>query len=150
MPGQPLQGIKVVDLTVVWAGPYATALLADLGAEVYRVESIQRFDSNTRGHVPDFERTRQHSPGVNPDALPYDVSPNHNTTSRGKYGVTMDLSRPDGREILLRLIEKADVFVENNARDVVEKLDIGYEVMKARNPKLVYCSLAAFGTYGPL
>lgn len=145
----PLEGIRVIDLTIVWAGPFATALLADMGAEVYRIESTQRFDANTRAHVPDFERTKRHSGGVHPDARPYDVSPNSNTTGRSKYGVTMDLTRPEGREVLLRLVERCDVFVENNARDVIEKLDIGYEALSARNPRLVYCSLAAFGCSGP-
>jgi len=145
----PLEGIRVVDFTIVWAGPFASAMLADMGAEVYRVESIQRFDSNSRAHVPDFELTKRHSPGVAPDARPYDVSPNANTTGRGKYGVTMDLTRPEGKEILLRLVEKCDVFVENNSRDVIEKLGITYEELSARNPRLVYCSLAAFGCTGP-
>jgi crotonobetainyl-CoA:carnitine CoA-transferase CaiB-like acyl-CoA transferase len=145
----PLEGIRVIDLTIVWAGPFATAMLGDLGAEVFRVESVQRFDTNTRAHVPDFERTKRHSGGVHPDARPYDVSPNSNTTGRSKYGVTMDLTRPEGREVLLRLVEKCDVFVENNARDVISKLGIGYEELSKRNPRLVYCSLAAFGTTGP-
>jgi crotonobetainyl-CoA:carnitine CoA-transferase CaiB-like acyl-CoA transferase len=155
MPRLPLEGIRVIDLTIVWAGPFAAANLADMGAEVYRVESGQRFDGNTRAHVPDFERTKRHSggrpgyAGVHPDARPYDVSPNANTTGRNKYHCTIDLTRPEGKEILLRLVEKCDVFVENNARDTIAKLGITYEVLAARNPRLIYCSLAAFGTTGP-
>lgn len=149
MPRLPLEGLRVVDLTIVWAGPFATALLGDMGAEVIRVESVQRFDSNSRGHVPDLERTKRHSPGVHPEARPYDVSPNFNNTGRSKYAMTADLTRPEGREVLLRLIAKADVFIENNSRDVIEKLDIGYEVLSSVNPQLVYCSLAAFGCSGP-
>jgi crotonobetainyl-CoA:carnitine CoA-transferase CaiB-like acyl-CoA transferase len=145
----PLEGIRVVDFTIVWAGPFATANLADMGAEVYRIESAQHFDSNTRAHVPDFERTKRHSGGVSPDARPYDVSPNSNTTGRNKYHCTIDLTRLEGKEILLRLVEKCDVFVENNARDTIEKFGITYDVLAARNPRLIYCSLAAFGTTGP-
>ncbi|MGE3984220.1 MAG: CaiB/BaiF CoA transferase family protein [Dehalococcoidia bacterium] len=149
MPKLPLEGLRVIDLTIVWAGPFASACLADMGAEVYRVESSQRFDNNNRGHVPDFERTKRHSGGVHPDARPYDVSPNANTTGRNKYHCTIDLTRPEGKEVLLRLVEKCDVFVENNARETIDKLGLTYDVLAARNPRLVYCSLAAFGCTGP-
>jgi len=149
MPRLPFEGLRVVDLTIVWAGPFATAFLADMGAEVIRVESTQRFDSNSRGHVPDFERTKRHSGGVDPAARPYDVSPNFNTTGRNKLAMTVDLTRPEGKEVFLRLIAKSDVFVENNSRDVIDKLGIGYDVLSAANPRLIYCSLAAFGNTGP-
>lgn len=149
MPPLPLEGIKVVDLTVVWSGPFTVYTLGDLGAEVFKVESIQRWDILVRDRYIDVEKIRAHSPDVHPDAGMWDVGRNWGAMRRNHRSVTMDLTRPEGREVFLRLIEKCDVFVENNAVDVVSNLGITWEDVSARNPRLIMLSMPAFGNTGP-
>jgi crotonobetainyl-CoA:carnitine CoA-transferase CaiB-like acyl-CoA transferase len=149
MPPLPLEGIKVVDLTVVWSGPFAVYTLGDLGAEIFKVESVQRWDILVRDRYIDPAKIRAHSPDVHPDAGMWDVGRNWGAMRRNHHSVTMDLTRPEGREVFLRLIEKCDVFVENNAVDVVSNLGITWEEVSARNPRLIMLSMPAFGNTGP-
>jgi len=145
----PLEGIRVIDMTVVWAGPFGGALLGDLGAEVIKIDTIQRHDMNSRGQNVTVEQLRANGGNPSPHAKPYNLSANFNSVGRNKLSVTMDLTRPEGREVFYRLAEKSDVFIENNAPDVVRKLGISYDILSQRNPRLVMASLPAFGTIGP-
>ena len=127
-----LEGIKVLDITSYIAGPYASLLLADLGAEVYKIE--------TPG-VGDPFRTW--------DKEPKNYSPSFCSLNRNKKSITLDMKTPEGQEVFLRLAKDADVIVENLRPGVVDRLGIGYEAIKAINPKIIYCSISAFGQDGP-
>jgi crotonobetainyl-CoA:carnitine CoA-transferase CaiB-like acyl-CoA transferase len=135
-------------MTVVWAGPFGAALLSDMGAEVIRVESAQRWDAIIR-MAGDANAMRAHGSEVPADAPPWEISSNWNTVGRNRKSVTMDLSRPEGREVFYRLVSKSDIFIENNAPDVVHHLEIDYERLRKHNPKLIMVSLSAFGATGP-
>src|SRR3954453_17171081 len=121
-PCGALDGIRVVDLTVALAGAFATMLLADLGAEVIKVESLQHYSPPSRGpRVPptgddpwSFSFRRDYADG-DPGDDPWNRISWFNSHARNKRDVTMDLTRPEGRELFLRLIEQSDGFVENNA-----------------------------------
>jgi crotonobetainyl-CoA:carnitine CoA-transferase CaiB-like acyl-CoA transferase len=145
----PLEGIRVIDMTVVWAGPFGGALLGDLGAEVIKIDSTQRLDMNSRGQNFTIEQLRENGGDPAPDAKPYNLSANFNSVGRNKLSVTLDLLRPEGREVFYRLAANSDVFIENNAPDVVHRLGISYDVLKQHNPGLIMASLPAFGTVGP-
>ena len=149
MPGLPLEGIRVIDMTVVWAGPFGGALLGDLGAEVIKIDSTQRTDPNSRGQNVTIAQLRENGGNPAPDAKAYNLSANFNSVGRNKLSVTMDLLRPEGREMFYRLATNSDVFIENNAPDVVHRLGISYDVLKQHNPGLIMASLPAFGTVGP-
>jgi crotonobetainyl-CoA:carnitine CoA-transferase CaiB-like acyl-CoA transferase len=129
-----LAGIRVIDLTRVLGGPYCTQMLGDHGAEVIKIEPPQ--GDETRGWGPPFEgETASYFIGVN----------------RSKRGAALDLSRPEGREVLFRLLETADVLVENFKPGTLEKWGIGYEaVLRERFPRLVHCRVSGFGADGPL
>ncbi len=128
----PLAGLLVLDVTWVLAGPYTTMILRDLGAEVIKVE---------RPPYGDVART----------TAPYiaDESVYFFSVNRGKRSICLDLQHPKGRELFLRLAEKADVVVENFTPGTMEKLGLGYEVLSQRNPRLVYCAVSGFGQTGP-
>ena len=145
----PLEGIRVIDLTVVWAGPFGSALLGDLGAEVIKVDSIQRWDVITRGQNATVEAIKAHGGNPRDDAQPYNLSANFNSMGRNKKSVTIDLTRPEGQEAFYRLAANSDVFIENNAPDVVRRFNITYEDLKKHNPALIMASLPAFGADGP-
>ncbi len=145
----PLEGVRIIDMTVVWSGPFAAYLLCDMGAEVIRVESLQRWDTLIRGMNLSIDRMRAHGATIPPEAGPWDVSRNWNTMARGKLSMTADLTRPEGREVFYRLAARSDVFIENNALGVVDKLGIDYETLKQHNPELIMLSMPAFGRTGP-
>lgn len=128
----PLAGAKVVDLTQVLAGPFCTMLLADLGAEVIKVEPIE--GDTTRATRPFFDDDANHYFGG------YFQSVNRNKSS-----IAVDLKQPAGREIVRRLTRDADVLVENFRVGVMERLDLGYEQLREINPRLVYACVRGFG-----
>lgn len=128
----PLDGIRVVDLSRVLAGPFCTALLADAGADVVKVESKTGEDSRHLGPFRDGE------------SLYFGI------LNRGKRSIALDLKDPDDRESLLQLIDGADVVVENFRPGVTTRLGIDYEAARARNPKIVYASISGFGQHGPM
>jgi crotonobetainyl-CoA:carnitine CoA-transferase CaiB-like acyl-CoA transferase len=132
-PQGPLTGLKVVDLTHVMAGPTCTLMLADMGAEVIKIEKTPKGD-DTRYSVP---------PKIGDEAASFLMM------NRNKRGVVIDLKTKGGAEILRRLIAKADVLVENFAPGVLERLGFGYEAMHKEFPGLIYCSLSGFGRTGP-
>jgi len=129
----PLSGLKVLDLTHVMAGPTCTLMLADMGAEVIKVEKKPDGD-DTRRMVP---------PKIGDEAAPFLMM------NRNKRGLVLDLKTPAGVRILHRLAERADVLVENFAPGVMERLGFGYEALREANPGLIYCSLSGFGRTGP-
>lgn len=129
----PLAGLLVVDLSRVLAGPYATMLLADLGARVVKVERPGRGDDS-----------RAYGPFVDGESTYYQH------VNRGKESVALDLAATADRAVLLGLIERADVLVENFRPGVMDRLGFGWEAMAARNPRLVYASVSGFGQTGPL
>lgn len=150
----PLAGLRVLDMTVVWAGPFATVLLGDMGAELIRVESLQHPDTNTRGQPIVPPAALQGSggalyPNKDPGPRPWNRNASFNSTGRNKKSVTLDLLRPEGKEVFFRLVRQSDVFIENNAADVVENLGITYDVLSKVNPALIMISLPAFGQTGP-
>ncbi|HPM95507.1 MAG TPA: CaiB/BaiF CoA-transferase family protein, partial [Mesotoga sp.] len=129
----PLSGIKVLDLTRVLAGPFCTMLLCDLGATVIKVERPVTGDDS-----------RGFGPMVNGESA-YFMSIN-----RGKKGITLNLKRARGREILLELAARSDVLVENFRPGTMERLGLRYERFKEKNPVLIYASSSGFGHTGPL
>ncbi len=130
---RPLDGIRVVDLTRVVAGPYCTMMLGDLGAEVIKIEQPGKGD-DSRAFAPPYQG----------DEAAYFLSVNRN-----KKSITLDLKSAAGREVLGRLIDSADVLVENFRPGVMDRLGFGYEAVKTRRPSLVYCAISGFGATGP-
>jgi formyl-CoA transferase len=130
---RPLEGIRVIDLTRVVAGPYCTMMLGDLGAEVIKIEQPGKGD-DSRAFAPPYQG----------DEATYFLSVNRN-----KKSLTLDLKSAAGREILERLIASADVLVENFRPGVMDRLGFAYAAVKQRRPSLIYCSISGFGATGP-
>jgi crotonobetainyl-CoA:carnitine CoA-transferase CaiB-like acyl-CoA transferase len=133
MKNLPLDGIKVVDLSAALTGPFCTQLLADFGAEVLKIEPPGKGDM-LRAFGPPYLK------GESPYFL---------LTNRNKRGITLDITKEKGREILIRLAKDADVFIENYRPSVKKKLKIDYDTLKEINPRLIYCSISGFGQTGP-
>jgi crotonobetainyl-CoA:carnitine CoA-transferase CaiB-like acyl-CoA transferase len=136
-PG-PLSGLRVIDFSMGWAGPLCTRHLADLGADVIKIESETHYDW-WRGWEP---------PGV-ADPPEYELKMVFNVMNRGKRGVTLDLTKEDGRERAKALVAGADIVIENYAPGVMDKLGLGHEILQAVRPGLVMVSMGAFGATGP-
>ena len=147
MPDLPLKGIRVIDLSMWFAGPMCTRLLGDMGAEVIKVESLSHIDP-WRGEV-DPEKAKKLYPARIANEAPYDCSPGFNLQNRNKYGITVDLSAPEGIEIIKELVKISDVLVENYSPRVMPKLGLDFTVLQAINPKLILMSLPALGSTGP-
>ncbi len=128
----PLAGIRVLDLSAYIAGPYACSLLADLGAEVIKVEP------------PAGDTLRQYPSTLEPEARAF------LGTNRSKFGIVLDLKQSEGQQVLLRLVEAADVLVHNFRPSVPPRLGIEYERLRKLNPRLIYCALTGYGETGPL
>jgi crotonobetainyl-CoA:carnitine CoA-transferase CaiB-like acyl-CoA transferase len=133
-PGKgPLEGVKVIELCHVMAGPVCGLMLADMGAEVIKVEKIPGGD-DTRRTVP---------PKIGDEAASFMM------LNRNKRGIALDLKSEDGKKVLWRLIEDADIVTENYRRGAMERMGFGYETLKAKNPRLIYCAISGFGRSGP-
>ncbi|MGK2914166.1 MAG: CaiB/BaiF CoA transferase family protein [Porticoccaceae bacterium] len=132
--GLPLSGLKVIDITAWQQGTYATAMLADFGADVVKVEGPDSPDGG-----------RGFSTGAGP-GQPSGYFESHN---RNKRGIVVDLKSPEGREVLLRLAEQADVFVQNMRQGVMERLGLGYDGVRERSPQIIYASASGYGQKGP-
>ncbi|MEL6981139.1 MAG: CoA transferase, partial [Actinomycetota bacterium] len=153
----PLEGVRVLDMTVVWAGPYATWILAELGAEVIRVDNPWIFPSATRGAlprppaemVPDLGGIFGGYPDQDPGPRPWNRVAMFNSHARSKRSITLDLRKEAGRETLLRLAEHCDLMIENNSVDLIDKLGIGWEALQARNPQLSLIRMPSVGLTGP-
>ncbi|MDD5189581.1 MAG: CoA transferase [Dehalococcoidales bacterium] len=146
-PQLPLAGVRILDLSMWFAGPMCTRLLADMGAEVIKIESVGHVDP-WRGPVS-VEMARLQFPARPENNRPYDVSPGFNLENRNKYGITLDLRHPKAKEIFRNLVKISDVVVENYSPRVMPKLGFSYEALKEINPKLVMMSLPALGSTGP-
>ena len=157
MPKLPLQGIRVLEFGVVWAGPYCAAFLAGMGAEVIKIESIKKFIPMTRGQIPrptgEDLRNLPTSVGATPDRLPgkrpWNRIPLFNAHASNKLGMTVDLLQPKGKKALMDLIDISDVIVENNPTETMEKLGISYEQIRETNPGLIMCRMPAYANEGP-
>ena len=139
MPG-PLAHIRVLDLSRILAGPWATQILADLGAEVVKVERPGRGD-DTRTWGPPFLKDR--------DGNDTTDSAYYLAINRGKKSLTLDLASPEGQDLVRQLAAKSDVLVENYKAGGLVKYGLGYDDLAALNPSLVYCSITGFGQDGP-
>lgn len=134
----PLHGFRVLDLTMAWAGPYATRLLADMGAEVIKIEAVDSWDllRSFTGQPPTVERV-------------WDKSPYFNHINRNKYGCVLDLSQARGRELFLRLVALSDVVMENFRAEVMDNLGLTFDVLLEANPQLILVSMPGHGKSGP-
>ena len=128
----PLEGIRILDLSWVLSGPFATMVLRDLGAEVIKVERLKVGDIG-RGNGP-------HVKGLSSYFL---------SLNRGKKSIMLNLASERGKDIFLRLVEHVDVVVENFTPGTMEKLGLGYETLKQHNPKIIYAACSGFGQTGP-
>ena len=129
----PLEGIKVLDLTRVLAGPWTTMSLADMGAEVWKIENIKGGDDTRAWSVPNYK-------GVSTYFL---------CANRGKHSIALDLKSPEGLALVLDLAARADVVVENFRAGTVDRLGLGYRQIRELNPGIVYCSISGYGQTGP-
>jgi crotonobetainyl-CoA:carnitine CoA-transferase CaiB-like acyl-CoA transferase len=152
----PLAGLRVVDLTVALAGAFTTMLLADLGAEIVKIESLQHYPTPTkgprhplRGDDPVAMSATRDYPGADPGPDPWNRLSWFNAQARNKLDATMDITRPRGRELFLRLVERADGLVENNAPGLLEKLGVAPDVLLERNPRLIVVRMPPLGLSGP-
>lgn len=129
----PLVGVRVIDLTHILSGPYATMLLADMGADVIKVEEPDRGDHH--------RSTPPHVAGESAYFL---------SINRNKRSLALDLKSADGREVFLDLVHASDVVVENFRPGTLQRLGLAYEVLAAANPRIIVCSISGFGQTGPL
>lgn len=152
----PLEGIRVLDLTVVWAGPFCTMFLGDMGAEIIRVENINVWQTNTRGFMArppkaliEMQPGLGPYPNFDPGERPWNRHPLFNSHARNKLSWTVDLRKPEGIELFKRMVAISDVVIENNAVETMEKLGITYEMLSGVNPDIIYLRMPPYGTSGP-
>ena len=153
----PLAGIRVIDLCVVWAGTFATTLLADLGAEVIKVENVHVWQPMTRGGqarpsaaaIAGGAGWATGYPNAEPGPRPWNYCPTFVQQYRNKHSMTVDLLSDEGREIFAQLVAASDALVENNASGTLEKLGIGPDFLRAARPDLIAVRMPAYGSDGP-
>ncbi|MGH9356633.1 MAG: CaiB/BaiF CoA transferase family protein [Terriglobia bacterium] len=129
----PLSGLKVIDLSHIMAGPTCSMLLADMGADVIKVEKSQGGD-DTRRSIP---------PAIEGESAAFLMM------NRNKRGIALDLKTDSGRRVLSRLLQDADVLIENYRRGAMDRMGFGYDALHRANPRLIYCSISGFGRTGP-
>ncbi len=132
---KPFAGVKILDFTRVLAGPYASYQFALLGADVIKIESRDGDDMRYGNRANDWEKRGLAAPWV--------------AVNAGKRSITLDLKQPKAIEVVKRLVPKVDVVMENFRPGVMDKLGIGYETLKAINPRLIYAAVSGFGQVGP-
>jgi CoA:oxalate CoA-transferase len=135
---KPLEGVTVIDITRVVAGPFCSMLFADMGATVIKVEDPQ---------APDY--TRDFPPFIGKDEEDTKFSAFFAQYNRNKLGVSINLREEEGKQLLKKLVSKADILIENFRPGVMSKLGVGYETLKEINPKLVYTAISGYGQNGP-
>ena len=150
----PLEGIRVVEINIIWAGPFARKLLADMGAEVIHLDPIS--------HRPDFGRqfnawpTRAQLeardvsvfPNSDPGTHPWNRNAGYNRYFWNVRSCSIDLRTPEGKEVFKRLIAKTDVFIENGSAVAMEHIDLGHEVLMEINPRLICINMPSYGRSG--
>lgn len=140
---RPLAGLRVIDMTRALAGPYATLLLAGLGAEVIKVEDPRNGDL-----------ARENSPYLGRDGVSVvrrhedDVSVSHLSRARGKHGVSLNLKSPEAPAVFADLVRSADIVIENFTSGTADRLGVGYQAARAANPGVIFCALSGFGADG--
>ncbi len=151
----PLEGIRVLDMTTVWAGPYATMLLADLGAEVIRVENPWVLPPTTKGYQARPVNTNlgylgslYGKPVADRPDRPWNRHAMNNSLARNKLSCTIDTRRPDGHDLLMRLAERSDVFIDNFKANGLSRMGIQVSELQARNPRLIVVRMPPAGTTG--
>lgn len=131
---QPLAGVRVIEAAQIMAGPVCGLMLADLGAEVIKIEKF-----------PGGDDARQYQKPGDPQ-----MPPSFRMINRGKRSLALDVRTPEGRAVMHRLVGQADVLTENFRVGVMDRLGLGYEALRAVNPALIYCSISGYGRVGPL
>ena len=152
----PLEGIRILDATDVWAGPYTCTLLGDLGAEVIKVDSIQRFGSRGQLNPPDTRPDGTppvmwaYPDGVprTPGTQPWNRVALYNGINRNKLGITLNLRDPQGKDLFKRLAAISDVVIDNYATGVFARLGLGYDDLKEVKEDIIVISMPLFGNYG--
>ncbi len=142
MSGLPFKGIRVLDISNFWAGPFAGQFLGDLGAEVFKIEAIQHMDPfRNFANLPqgDAEAAR----------LFYEWSARTNGANRNKYGLTLNLRDSKGRDLFLRLVAISDIVIENFSTRVMTSLELDYPFLRAANPSIIMVSMPGYGSTGP-
>ncbi|WP_052404835.1 CaiB/BaiF CoA transferase family protein [Bacillus rubiinfantis] len=137
MSANPLEGIRILDLSMWWSGPMCTSYLGALGAEVIKVESIQ---------FPDGFRYTMAPPG---EENWWELGPQWNAANMNKLGLTLNMNEPEGIQLFKELVEKSDVVIENFSPRVMANFGLSYEELRKVNPRLVYVSMPAYGSNGP-
>jgi len=137
-----LEGVRIVDLTQIWSGPFSTQMLADLGAEIVKVEPVYRLDPDRGMEWPAVGATL-------PGDRPYNRSGSFNEHNRNKLAITLDLKKPRAVELFKRLVGVSDVVIDNFSFGVMERLGLGYEALKTVKPDIIVLSMPAFGNNGP-
>lgn len=157
----PLHGVRVLDITVVWAGPHCTQLLAEWGAEVIRIEPLSPVQNSTRG--AEYTITREQSeksrggplnlqmsyPDYDPGPRPWNRTPAFNSHARNKRSMTCNVATPEGRKIFHDLVAVSDVIVENNVPETVERAGFTYPDAAVANPGIIVLRMPAYGLNGP-
>jgi benzylsuccinate CoA-transferase BbsF subunit len=139
-----LKNIRVIDLGINWAAPYCTELLADMGAEVIKVESLQGDQLRSAGRPIPGEKEQKEI-----DDKPYNRAGHFLFRNRNKLGISLDLRREEGKELFKKLISISDIVIDNFRAGTMDRLGLGYDVLKRLNPGIIMVSLSGFGAEGP-
>ena len=143
----PLKNYRVLDLSRIWAGPYCTKLFADMGAEIIKMESLSVYDSH-RGPVSPARGIAAYPDGE-PGEEPWNRNGWFNCRHMSKYGITLELTKDEGRRVFERLVSISDVLIENFRQGSLERLGYTYQELRKHRPDLIYVSMPAFGNTGP-
>lgn len=144
---QPLKNYRVLDLSRIWAGPYCTKLMADMGAEIIKMESLSVYDSH-RGPINPARGIAAYPDGA-PGDEPWNRNGWFNCLHLSKYGITLELTSETGRNVFDQLVSISDVVIENFRQGSLERLGYSYETLRRLRPDLIYVSMPAFGNSGP-
>lgn len=148
-PRRALDGVRILDLSQVAIGPYATLLLASLGAQVIKVESHRRADTSRGAVAPSTPTQMIQYPYGEPGAQPWNRAAYFNQRNRGKFGVTLDFASPGGKALIRRFAATSDALVENFRAGVLDRQGLGWEALREVNPRLVHLKLSSQGATGP-
>jgi len=144
---QPLKNFRILDLSRIWAGPYCTKLMADMGAEIIKMESLRVYDSH-RGPVSPARGVVAY-PDADPGDEPWNRNGWFNCLHMSKYGITLELTEESGRQVFEQLVSISDAVIENFRQGSLERLGYTYETLRKIRPDLIYVSMPAFGNSGP-